>query len=75
MKSKDLLVSVLGNIKLEYRICGNCITVTKTTPNGKTSVKIKTKHTGDRARIICGRLWAARATPYTAAELAQDAEI
>lgn len=76
METMDVLISVCGDFMLEYRPKGNTITVTKTARDGsKYKTVIEPRIGGEKLRKLCGMLWAARATPATAKELAEDIEV
>lgn len=76
MNDSDILISVCGGFVLEYRICGNVIIVTKRNDGGNTENEVVFTNTCDeKTRKLCGLLWAARATPLTAKELAAEIEV
>ncbi len=76
METEDMLISVCGDFMLEYRPKGNTITVTKIARDGsKHKTVVEPRLCGDKLRKLCGMLWAARATPSTAKELAEDIEV
>ncbi len=76
MENRDILISVCSEFVLEYRICGNIIIVTKRSDNGADESEVVFTHTGnEKSRKLCGLLWAARATPCTAKELAAEIEV
>ena len=76
MKTADVLISVCGDFILEYRPKGNAVSVTKILRDGSShGVTVDKGVCGEKLRILCGMLWAARATPATAKEMAEDIEV
>ena len=76
MENGDILISLCDDFVLEYRLCGNIIAVTKRYEDGKSECEVVfTRLEGEKLRKLCGMLWAARATPKTAKELAEDIEV
>ena len=76
MENGDILISDCDDFVLEYRLCGNIIAVTKRYEDGKSECEVVfTRLEGEKLRKLCGMLWAARATPKTAKELAEDIEV
>lgn len=75
MVTTDTLISVCGNITLEYLPNENSITVIKKGEGKPLSVTVFPDVKGEKLRILCGMLWAARATPLTVTELAEEIEV
>lgn len=76
MGNGDILICKCGSFILEYRLCGNIIYVTKLNADGNTESEVVfAPYSGEKLRKLCGLLWAARATPCTAKELAAEIEV
>lgn len=76
METKDILTACGDGFTLEYRLNGIMITVTKRSADGNTvSTVVRPEYRGEKLRKLCGMLWAAKATPFTAKELAEDIEV
>ena len=76
MENYDILISVYRGIRLEYRITPDGITVSGRNPDGRRETATVILHKGkEKRRKLCGLMWAARATPKTAQELAEDIEV
>lgn len=76
MEVRDMLISRCDGFTLEYRLNGIMITVTKKTEDGnEVSTVLRPGYRGEKLRKLCGMLWAAQATPFTAKELAEDIEV
>lgn len=76
MENYDILVSYYCGIRLEYRITPDGITVSGRTPDGRRENATVILHKcEEKRRKLCGLMWAARATPKTAQELAEDIEV
>ncbi len=76
MGNLDILTTQEDGYTLEYRLNGIMITVTKRTEDGNTvSTVVRPEYRGEKLRKLCGMLWAAKATPFTAKELAEDIEV
>lgn len=76
MEVQDILTTAQDGYTLEYRLNGIMITVTRRGADGNTvSTIVRPEHRGEKLRKLCGMLWAAKATPFTAKELAEDIEV